>query len=1150
MGADAATFIGRWEGSSASEQQTKDQFLLELCELLGVPRPDPASGDPAKDRYVFEYPVRETDAQGQVHTKRVDLYKEGHFLLEAKQGADKGAKKAGTAKRGTNAWHIAMNDAYGQALGYARTLGKPVPILVVCDIGYCFDIYESFDGSGAYRHFPTAQTSRLYLRDLPKHLDTLRRIFVDPISLDPSRKAAKVTREVAGYLANLAKNLEDKGHAQETVARFLMRCLFTMFAEDIELLPDHLFTRLLHEHWIPHPKSFPGGVQSLWETMNTGGDMVLARVRHFNGGLFSDTAALPLDEHALRLLHVAATHDWSDVEPAIFGTLLERALDTKERHRLGAHYTPRAYVERLVRPTIEEPIRADWDVVRAEVAQLRIEEEKAKSDGAKRKKRAEAIKRVRGFHQKLCEIRVLDPACGSGNFLYVALHLFQQIESEIWALLESLGESQDVLRLEGLRVTPAQFLGIEKKRWAKEIAELVLWIGYLQWHYRMLGKKPPVFDPVLHDYQNIENRDALLTYDAEELVVDEKGKPVTRWDGETMKIHPLTKKEVPDEAARVVVLRYENPGKAAWPKADYVIGNPPFIGNWRMRLALGDGYTEALRRVYPEVPETADFVLYWWEKAATLVSQGAADRAGLITTNSITQPFARRVIQRHLEGTKPISLVFAVPDHPWVDSSGSADVRIAMTVTQAGKHDGTVCTIVRETTDADGEAILDIATRCGVVHADLKVGPDVVNTSALQSNSGLVCPGMKLHGAGFIVTREEATRLGLGALPRLAVHIRPYLNGRDLAARSRELYVIDLFGLSENEVMNLFPDVYQWIRERVKPERDANNRAAYRDSWWIFGEPRSQFRPALMGLARYVVTPETSKHRVFQFVDASVLPDNKLIVTATDDGYLLGALSSRVHVTWALAAGGRLGVGNDPVYVKTTCFERFPFPNPRASIRRRIAALAESLDAHRKSRQAAHAGLTITGMYNVLEKLRSGEPLTEKETAIHEKGLVSVLKKIHDDLDAAVFDAYGWPSDLTDEQILEKLVALNAERAEEEKRGIIRWLRPDFQNPTGKREAVQTTIAETDDAETGEASPALTGAPPWPKKMSEQITSVRDTLSGSAGLWTAAQVAAAFAGAKPADVIPVLESLASLGFLLTFDSDDGLRWKAVPPIQA
>jgi type II restriction/modification system DNA methylase subunit YeeA len=261
--------------------------------------------------------------------------------------------------------------------------------------------------------------------------------------------------------------------------------------------------------------------------------------------------------------------------------------------------------------------------------------------------------------------------------------------------------------------------------------------------------------------------------------------------------------------------------------------------------------------------------------------------------------------------------------------------------------------------------------------------------------------------------------------------------------------VIDLFGLAAEEVRQKFPAVYQHVLTRVKPERDANNRATYRENWWMFGEPRKDFRPALVGVRRYVATTETSKHRFFQFLDASILPDNMLIAIALDDAFHLGVLGSRVHVVYSLAAGGRLGVGNDPRYNKSRCFDPFPFPACGDATRERIRNIAEELDGHRKRVQAQNPGLTLTGMYNVLEKLRVGVALNEQEKRIHDAGLVSVLRQLHDDLDAAVFAAYGWPTSLTDAEILERLVALNAERAKEEASRLVRWLRPEYQNPGG-----------------------------------------------------------------------------------------------------
>ena len=263
-------FIAKWSASAAAERANKDAFLIDLCELLNVPKPNPATGDPEKDTYIFERDALTPHEGGTVSVGKVDLYKEGHFILEAKQGSEQDSKKVGTAKRNTPAWNIAMNKAYGQALGYAKTFDRPPPFLMVCDIGYCFDIYSAFDGSWSYRPFPNAQASRMFLKDLETHAEVLRKVFTEPMSLDPSRYAAKVTREVAAHLAELAKTLEVEKHDPKIVAGFLMRCLFTMFAEDVGLLPAGIFTKAIEEFWIPSPASFPIGIRSLWQAMNDG----------------------------------------------------------------------------------------------------------------------------------------------------------------------------------------------------------------------------------------------------------------------------------------------------------------------------------------------------------------------------------------------------------------------------------------------------------------------------------------------------------------------------------------------------------------------------------------------------------------------------------------------------------------------------------------------------------------------------------------------------------------------------------------------------------------------------------------------------------------------------------------------------------------
>ncbi|MEP7122186.1 MAG: DNA methyltransferase [Byssovorax sp.] len=1122
---DIPAFISKWHLASGGERKTKDYFLLDLCSALGVPQPDVG-----QDRYGFEADVLHVHEGGKTTTLRVDLYKHGCFILEAKQGSNPGDPKVGHGKRGSEAWNKAMQSAYGQAVGYARSMDDPPPFLVVCDIGYVIELYADFDHSGYYRPFPNAQKHRRYLADLEVHAADLRALFLDPMSLDPARAGIKVTREIAEDLAQIAKLLEGKGHAPTLVAKFLMRCLFTMFAEDVELLPDDMFTKLLDKNWTKKPETFVGGVEQLWRVMNSGGYYGPELVRHFNGGLFEDPIALPLDDEGLKLLLGAARRDWSGVEPSIFGTLLERALDPTERHKLGAHYTPRAYVERLVRPTIEEPVRTEWENAQALSLKLRAD---GKVDGAK------AV--VHAFHQKLCATRVLDPACGSGNFLYVTLNILKQIESEVLALLVELGEKQEQL----IRITPGNFRGIEVKPWGKEIAELVLWIGYLQWHYRTHGKGMPPPSPVLQDFGNIECRDAVLAWDRTELVLDEKGKPITRWDGATYKKSPVTGEVVPDDTARTVSYRYINPRMATWPSVEYIVGNPPFGGGWKIRQFQGDGYVDALWATYPDMPEKSDYVMYWWERAAEEVRANRASRFGFITTNSITQVFQRRVLQRHLDRKdRPLKVVFAIPDHPWVDSEQAAAVRVAMTV---GSHEAPPLVQLGEVIEEHGEDSVIIQFReVGRINPDLTSGTNLDLAAPLVANNSLCSAGVQLYGAGFILDQAEATRLDGLVHTVAAKHIiRPYLNGRDFSARSRGAFVIDFFGYDESEAAHAHPFAFQYVLDRVKPERDQNRRESIKSKWWRFGWERPVWRASSAGLKRFISTPETAKHRVMIFLDAAVLPDNMLTNFALEDAFFLGVLSSRLHVTWALRAGGRLGVGNDPRYTKTRCFDPFPFPICTPAKEQKIRTLGEQLDAHRKSRQAAHPDLTITGMYNVLEKLRANAELTDKDRVIHEHGLVSLLKKIHDDLDAAVFEAYGWPVDLTDEQILEKLVALNAERAAEEKKGLIRWLRPDFQNPSGKKPETQAALLATgEDDEDPQSAPPPAAIKPWPKKIAEQIAAVRDRVAFPGKLFTVESVAAAFKGAKKKDIEGFLEGFAALGVLTMIEDPTGKRWRA------
>jgi hypothetical protein len=1168
-------FIARWAASSGAERANYQLFLAELCDLLGVPRPKPSVADEAANTYVFDKAVTFRAADGSTSTGYIDLYRKGAFVCETKQSVERPAKdplsvtdpaapkprrKAGTSVRGTGGWDDSMIAARGQAEGYVRAIPDDnPPFLLVIDIGHSFELYADFSRLGkVYTAFPDARSHRFPLDALRDEAirERLKTLWLDPLSLDPARRAAKVTREIAGRIAVLARRLEASGHDPESVAWFLIRCLFSFFAEDVGLMPKGSFTELLVS-LRASPDQFVPLVGEVWRLMNTGGFSVAlrARIKKFNGGVFAEHEPLKLDTDEIGLLIDAGKSDWQDVEPAIFGTLLERALNPRERHKLGAHFTPRAYVERLVVPTIIEPVRDDWEAARA--ASL-AEANAGRLDKAK----AEARK----FLDGLTATRVLDPACGTGNFLYVSMVKLKEIEAEVRDWLRQLGEKQADLERMERTVDPHQFLGIEINPRAVAIAEVVLWIGWLQWHLRDRKSPDSFSEPILHAYGNIECRDALLQYDKKELVRDEHGKPVTRWDGVTTKKHPVTGEDVPDEKATVAVEQYVNPRKAEWPEAEFVVGNPPFIGNKRMRDTLGSEYVTALRGCYPEYPESIDFVMYWWAIAGDRLANGRLRGIGLITTNSITQTFNSRLVQYVQSRGDGVSIAFAIADHPWVDSTDGAAVRIAMTVGRRGKGEGDLVRLADDDAEIEGDSGASSTTLVklrGVISPSLTVGFDPSQLRLLLANQKLACPGIQLSGQGFVISASEVD--GLVPQTRTAL-VRRYLTGRDLTQVPRRQYVIDTFGLSENGLRDRYPDAYQRLYDRVRPERIHNPREKYRREWWLHSEPRGAFREALRGLRRFVGTSRTARHRVFQFLEADTVAETKVLVFAFDDAGLLGMLSSRVHVLFANRTGGWLGVGNDSTYNHSECLVKFPFPVASEPQQQRIRELGEALDAHRKAQQKTHAGLTITGMYNVLEKLRSGEALTAKEKKIHDDGLVSVLKKIHDDLDAAVFDAYGWPASLSDDEILERLVALNHERAEEESRGLVRWLRPEFQNkagavPLGLEPSDEPDEPDEDDEDDEDDGPAEApkrrrgkaaakaprkkagGKPggkvltrPWPKDLADQAKLVRALMNATGQVMSAADVARYFTGARAPQVGKILDTLVALGHARRTDS--------------
>ncbi|MCW5720006.1 MAG: class I SAM-dependent DNA methyltransferase [Devosia sp.] len=1129
---NAARFIKRWADLDGGQERANySLFLAELCDVIGVQRPDPARAAHEFNDYVFERRVERRRPDGTLESGRIDLYKRGCFILEAKQSRQRGATNAplesqsdlftepraeGPTTRGLD--HV-MIQARRQAERYATSLPPDhvyPPFIIACDVGRAIEIYADFSGYGRhYAHFPDANRFRINLAQLadPNIRQMLKKVWQAPAALDPAHQTAKVTREIAGQLAEVSKSLESKGYEPRSVAVFLMRCLFTMFVEDVGLLRKRAFTELL-TRCLSDPQRFVFEIDDLWRNMDVGGYSIGVgeRLLRFNGKLFKQATVLPLTREEIGLLRDASAADWRDLEPAIFGTLFEQALNPTERRQLGAHYTPRTYVERVVDTTIIDPLVSDWKAYQASA-------DRASQNGM----RAAAIRHLEDFLRHLCSVRVLDPACGTGNFLYVAMLRMKQMEGEALKHLHDLGGEEALERVIDISVKPDQFFGMELNKRAVEIAELVLWIGYIQWHMRTRTTPPP--EPVLHSSDHVQEKDALLTwtgYPDRHLVRDLAGTPVTSRAGKELYTYP-------------------NPERPAWPEVDFIVGNPPFMGGKDIRGRLGSDYAEALWAAHPQVNPSADLVMYWWDRAAEILiaKNTRLRRFGFVTTNSITQVFQRRVLERHLVAAKPVSLVMAIPDHPWTKASkDAAAVRIAITVAEAGEAEGEIRRVVSEEKLDTDEPVVGFQDRTGRINPDLTIGADVTRAHALRSNDTLCSPGVKLHGDGFIISRAQAEELGLGVRPGLDAHIRPYRNGRDLMGHSRDALVIDLFDMAEEAVRREYPEVYQHLLETVRvarmevyarsPTRDAQE---YLQRWWQFGKGRSDLRSAMKGLSRYIATVETAKHRVFQFLNQAILPDNMLVAIAADDGFYLGVLSSRVHVIWALASGGTLE--DRPRYSKSRCFDPFPFPDATTAIRSRIAALAEELDATRKLVLSEHPDLTLTALYNSIEVAKGAKALPASNADIHQRGRIPILKRLHEQLDEAVFAAYGWSGDTAEDEILNRLVALNHQRADEERRGFIKWLRPDYQidrlGPLAHRADRIQTLATV----AGKAKKSL-----FPTTERDQARVVLQLIERSREPMSAEEIAALFSSRKlvVTDVQEVLKSLNRLGLADTLDN--------------
>ncbi len=466
------------------------------------------------------------------------------------------------------------------------------------------------------------------LRDAGKRR-LLKWAFTEPERLRPGQTTAALTEDAAGRFGGLAQTLRARGHDPWAVGHFCIRLLFCLFAEDIELLPRQLFTRLL-DAGLKDPASLAGMLEDLFGAMATGGRIGFEPVDWFNGGLFDTRDALPLELDDVKTLRALAGLDWSAIEPSIFGTLFERGLDPDKRSQLGAHYTDRGSIMRLVDPVVLDPLRDEWTARKGDIEGLMAKAAAAKSAAARTKAKNEAHGLLQGFLDRLARFRVLDPACGSGNFLLLSLLGLKDLEHRVILEAELLG-----LPRAFPMVGPENVLGIELNPYAAELARVTVWIGEIQWmlsHGFSLSK-----NPILKPLNTIEQRDAVVNPDGTE---------------------------------------------PEWPAADVIVGNPPFLGNKKMLGALGEEYVKRLRKLYEgRVPGGADLVTYWFEKARAQIEAGKVQFAGLVATNSIRGGANRKVLDRVAD----FGAIFnAWSDEPWINEG--AAVRVSLVAIATDSH--------------------------------------------------------------------------------------------------------------------------------------------------------------------------------------------------------------------------------------------------------------------------------------------------------------------------------------------------------------------------------------------------------------------------------------------------------------------------------
>jgi len=950
-------FAAKWTLSTLKERSAAQEHFIDLCHVLD--ESTPAQADPHGEWYCFERGAKKTGGGD----GWADVWKRGCFAWEYKGK------------------HKDLDVAFAQLQRYAIALENP-PLLVVSDMAR-IEIHTNFTNTIHEKHvIPIAEIgSALNLR-------LLKCIFSDPEKLQPGKTKAAITEEAAKRFALLAQVLRTRGGEPERVAHFLNRILFCLFAQDAKLLPGNIVKQLL-ETGVHRPGEANQMLRSLFVTMKKGGIFGTHVIEWFNGNLFDSSDSVPLETDDIRELLSVAGLDWSAIEPSIFGTLFERGLDPGKRAQIGAHYTDPQSIMRIVQPVVIEPLAVQWAQAKRKIETLCGEAAKKLDHSIKTRAHKKAQQIYNTFLNTLAEFRVLDPACGSGNFLYLALQALKDLEHRATLEAEQLGLEP---AFTGIHVGVQCVRGIELNSYAAELARVTVWIGEIQWMLR--HGVPPSRNPILKPLETIECRDAVLR--------DDNNEP-------------------------------------EWPKVDAIIGNPPFLGNKKMNAELGEGYARKLRRLYEgRVPGSADLVCYWFEKARAQLVSGRARYAGLVGTNSIRNGTNRKVLDRILQDG---AIFDAWSDLDWVNEG--AAVRVSLAAFALGAQ-------VPQARCLNGAVVKSIHADLTASACQVGVTNDIDLTKAkrLPENAGVAFMGITKVGS-FDVAGDLARTWLNEPNPHGRSNgevLRPSWNGLDITRRTRDVWIID-FGLSmsQSEAAR-YAAPFAWVRKEVLPERSKNNREAYRRFWWRHGESRPSLRAKLGKLKRVIATPEVSKHRLFVWMPTSVLPDKNLHIITRADDVAFGVLQSRVHAAWALRLCSSLE--DRPRYTPTTTFDTFPFPlgltldlpparytNKYADV---IANAAVRLNVLRD--RWLNPPEWVDSIQKNDERYPSRwKPKSGHEASLEKRTLTNLynerpawLDNAHAELDLAVATAYGWSEytpAMTDDEIVGRLLKVNLERA-------------------------------------------------------------------------------------------------------------------------